>query len=65
MIQRPDKLPSVILPGTNPLSSFPVYQGNMDNVVGVLSVKDVLMALAKDTVDKQSPINSQGRTCSV
>ena len=30
----------------SPLSRFPVYKENMDNVVGILSVKDVLMALA-------------------
>ncbi len=31
----------------SPLSRFPVYQENMDNVVGILSIKDVLMAQAK------------------
>jgi len=31
----------------SPLSRFPVYQENMDNVIGILSVKDVLMALAR------------------
>jgi len=40
-----------------PLSRFPVYQDNMDNVVGILAVKDVLMALAKGTVDNQSQID--------
>jgi putative hemolysin len=40
-----------------PLSRFPVYQENMDNVVGVLSVKDVLMAQAKGTIDNQSVID--------
>jgi len=34
----------------SPLSRFPVYQENMDNVVGILSVKDVLMAQAKGTI---------------
>jgi len=34
----------------SPLSRFPVYQENMDNVVGILSVKDVLMALARTTL---------------
>ncbi|MFC2059755.1 hemolysin family protein [Chloroflexota bacterium] len=34
----------------SPLSRFPVYQDNMDNVVGILSVKDVLMAQAKGTI---------------
>jgi len=41
----------------SPLSRFPVYQENMDNVVGILSVKDVLMALAKNTIDNQSTID--------
>ena len=40
-----------------PLSRFPVYQDNMDNVVGILSVKDVLMAQAKDTTNDQSIID--------
>ncbi len=33
----------------NPLSRFPVYKENMDNVVGVVYVKDVLMALARES----------------
>lgn len=41
----------------SPLSRFPVYQENMDNVVGILSVKDVLMAQAKGTLNDQSPID--------
>ena len=41
----------------SPLSRFPVYQENMDNVVGILSVKDVLMALASGTMDKESVID--------
>ncbi|MCL2149431.1 MAG: hemolysin family protein [Dehalococcoidia bacterium] len=32
----------------NPMSRFPVYEENMDNVVGILSIKDVLMSLARD-----------------
>ena len=40
-----------------PLSRFPVYQDNMDNVVGILSVKDVLMAQAKGTTNDQSIID--------
>ena len=40
-----------------PLSRFPVYEENMDNVVGILSVKDVLMALAKDTIKEQNSID--------
>ena len=41
----------------SPLSRVPVYQENMDNVVGILSIKDVLMALAKGSIDKQSVID--------
>ena len=41
----------------SPLSRFPVYKENMDNVVGILSVKDVLMALAKNTIDDQIAID--------
>jgi len=42
----------------SPLSRFPVYEGNQDNVVGLLSIKDVLMGLTKGTVDRQSSISS-------
>jgi putative hemolysin len=41
----------------SPMSRFPVYKENMDNVVGVLSVKDVLMALAKGTATEESTID--------
>jgi putative hemolysin len=41
----------------SPLSRFPVYEDNMDNVVGILSVKDVLMALAKGSISHDSAID--------
>ncbi len=41
----------------DPLSRFPVYQENMDNVVGILSVKDILMAQAKDSITNESTID--------
>jgi len=41
-----------------PRSRFPVYRENMDNVVGILAVKDVLMAQAKSTINKQSVIDN-------
>ena len=41
----------------SPLSRFPVYKENMDNVIGILSVKDVLMALAKGNVTEESTID--------
>jgi len=40
-----------------PLSRFPVYKENRDNIVGVLSVKDVLMALAKGDLKEESVID--------
>lgn len=45
----------------SPLSRFPVYKENMDNVVGILAVKDVLMALAKGTVSDGSTIDDLTR----
>lgn len=41
----------------SPISRFPVYEENMDNVVGILSIKDVLMALAKGSMAKEAPID--------
>jgi CBS domain containing-hemolysin-like protein len=41
-----------------PLSRFPVYRENMDNVVGVLSVKDILMARAKGAINNESTIDA-------
>jgi len=41
----------------SPLSRFPVYEENMDNVVGILSVKDVLMAQAKGTINHEATID--------
>ena len=41
----------------SPMSRFPVYEENMDNVVGILSVKDVLMAIGKGTVDSEGVID--------
>ena len=41
----------------SPISRFPVYEENMDNVVGILSIKDVLMAQAKRTITNDSPID--------
>ncbi len=41
----------------HPLSRFPVYRESRDHVVGILAIKDVLMALAKGTVTNESTIN--------
>ncbi len=40
-----------------PFSRFPVYKGTTDNVVGVLSIKDVLMAQANNSLSADSPID--------
>jgi putative hemolysin len=40
-----------------PRSRFPVYRESMDNVVGILAVKDVLMALARDAADDAGTID--------
>lgn len=41
----------------SPLSRFPVYQDNRDNVVGILSIKDIIMAQAKGTINGDSIID--------
>jgi putative hemolysin len=41
----------------SPLSRFPVYRENMDSVVGILSIKDVLMAQAKGMIEEESEID--------
>ena len=41
----------------SPISRFPVFKENMDNVVGILSVKDILMARAKGTFNNGSTID--------
>jgi len=40
----------------NPLSRFPVYEDNIDNVIGILAVKDILMAQAKGQLNNKSTI---------
>jgi putative hemolysin len=41
----------------SPLSRFPVFEESLDNVIGILSVKDVLMALAKGTLTSDDVID--------
>ena len=40
-----------------PHSRFPVYRENTDNVLGILSIKDVLMAQASKSIDEESSID--------
>ena len=41
----------------SPISRFPVFKDNMDNIIGILSVKDVLMARARGTITSESTID--------
>jgi magnesium and cobalt exporter, CNNM family len=41
----------------HPHTRFPVYEESPDNVVGALSVKDVLLAQAKAEIDEKTPID--------
>jgi len=41
----------------SPISRFPVFEENMDNIVGIISVKDVLMAIARGTLSQQDAID--------
>ncbi len=41
----------------SPLSRFPVYEDNVDNVVGILSIKDIVMAQAKGALEGKDVIN--------
>ncbi len=40
---------------------FPVYEGTMENVVGVLAIKDVLLAMGADQLQPQSPVTDRLR----
>ncbi len=41
----------------SPMSRIPVYKENMDNVVGIVTDKDVLMGLSTNTLNKDTPID--------
>ncbi len=45
-----------------PYSRFPVYKDNTDNVMGILSAKDILMKLADDSASKRTVIDDLVRT---
>lgn len=40
-----------------PFTRFPVYKGTTDNVIGILSVKDIVMTQAKNSLKLDSPID--------
>ena len=41
----------------HPLSRYPVFRDNMDDVIGILSIKDVLMALALGKVTQDNRVD--------
>ena len=41
----------------HPLNRYPVYEGKLDNAVGLVSSKDVLMGLAKGTCDIERTVD--------
>jgi len=45
----------------HPHTRFPIYEDSPDNVIGVLSIKDVLLARSKGEVDEKTPIDSLTR----
>jgi len=45
----------------HPHSRFPIYEDTIDSVVGILWIKDVLMAQAKGTIDQNSIIDELAR----
>ena len=45
----------------SPHSRFPVYEDTIDTVVGVLWIKDVLMAQAKGTIEQDSVVDKLAR----
>lgn len=45
-----------------PFSRYPVFRENRDNIVGILSTKDILMALIKDDIDKEAAVDQYMRS---
>ncbi len=41
----------------SPKSRYPVYEESMDNVIGILSIKDVLMAVAREEITRDGSID--------
>ncbi len=48
----------------SPRSRFPVYDDTVDNVVGIVSIKDVLRALAEGTLESETSLESVIRPAS-
>ena len=42
----------------HPLSRYPVFEERRDNVVGILTIRDILLALANGTINNDSLIDT-------
>jgi putative hemolysin len=45
----------------SPAQRYPIYEGNYDNVKGILSIRDVLDALAKGSIDSKGSVTDLAR----
>jgi len=45
----------------SPAQRYPIYEGSYDNVIGVLSIRDVLTALAQGSIDRGSTVTDLAR----
>jgi len=45
----------------SPAQRYPIYEGNYDNVKGILSIRDVLDALAKGSIDSKGSVADLAR----
>ncbi len=44
-----------------PHSRFPVYEENVDNIIGILWIKDILLAQAQNSINSQSSVTELAR----
>ena len=51
----------LVIYSESPKSRYPVYEESMDNVIGILAIKDVLMAIARDNIARGSHIDDMVR----
>lgn len=57
-VEKGTELPDFLsIYAEHPHSRFPIYEDTIDSVVGILWIKDVLMAQAKGTIDQNSIID--------
>ncbi len=61
-VEKGTSLPEFLAKYTEyPHSRFPVYEETIDNVIGVLWIKDVLMAQAKGKLESNGPVDELAR----